>query len=109
MRRSTSLVLELAAPNCLNELLELRPVRLLRDHHQPVGRRDFDHGALRARKQLRLPTAGSTSCHGRSPRATRCSTTTVAIPSDIPSRTPGITGQALVSFWGRIPIDVESL
>jgi hypothetical protein len=36
--------------------------------------------------------AGSTSCHGRSPRATRCSTTTVAIPSDIPSRTPGITG-----------------
>ena len=60
MRWSTGLVLELAAPDLLDELLQLGPVRLLRDHDQPVVRRDLDDGALRTRKQLCLSTARST-------------------------------------------------
>src|SRR4051812_10794708 len=97
MRGTAGVALELASADRLDELLQLGPVGLVGDHHEPMGRRDLDDGALRAREQLRLSTAGSTCCHGWSPRATRCSTPTVAIPSDIPSRTPEITGQALVS------------
>jgi len=90
--RTPGIALDLAAPDRLDQLQQLRPVDLVRHLHQAVVLRDRDDRPLRTREQIRLPAALPSGCrHVWSPRASRCSRP--ASPpglTSLPSRSAGI-------------------